>query len=117
MFQLIRYTRENGMGIYSMVKYRYLLDFKENYNEVVLDFSQENSLEFAYMISDPLGSDISWRFNELKNDVDNYIELLKGHLPEYQHGGNASSVISYRDITIIEDPFIMKKMKLNLSVN
>ncbi|SFD38483.1 hypothetical protein SAMN04488168_13618 [Bacillus sp. 491mf] len=88
-----------------MVKYRYLLDFKEIINEVVLDFNQENSLEFAYMISDPLGSDISWRFNELKNDVDNYIELLKGHLPEYRHGGNASSVISYRDITIIEDPF------------
>ena len=93
------------MGIHSMVKYRYLLDFKENYNEVVLDFSQENSLEFAYMISDPFGSDISWRFNELKNDVDIYIELLRGHLPEYRHGGNASSVISYRDITIIEDPF------------
>lgn len=30
---------------------------------------------------------------------------MKGNIPEYRHGGNASSVISYRDWTIIEDPF------------
>jgi hypothetical protein len=88
-----------------MVKYRYSLDYKEKYDEVVLDFSDEESLEFAYMISDPLGSDIPWRFKDLKKDIDNYINLLRGSIPEYRHGGNASSVISYRDYTIIEDPF------------
>ncbi|AZK48578.1 hypothetical protein [Paenibacillus lentus] len=88
-----------------MVKYKYSLDYKEKYDEVILDFSEEESLEFAYMISDPLGSDIPWRFKDLKIDIDNYINLLRGNIPEFRHGGNASSVISYRDYTIIEDPF------------
>lgn len=88
-----------------MVKYNYSLEFNEKYNEVILDFSQEDSLDFSYMISDPLGSDISLRIDELKEDVDNYIKLLKGLIPRYDHGGNASSVTSYKDVTIIEDPF------------
>lgn len=77
----------------------------ERFNIVVLDFDEEKSLKFANMISDPLGSDIPWRFKDLKIDIDNYIDLLRGNIPEYRHGGNASSVISYRDYTIIEDPF------------
>lgn len=77
----------------------------EKFNIVVLDFDEEKSLEFANMISDPLGSDIPWRFKDLKIDIDNYIDLLRGNIPQYNHGGNASSVISYRDYTIIEDPF------------
>jgi len=72
---------------------------------VVMDFDQEKSLEFANMISDPLGSDIPWRLKDLKNDIDNFISLLRGKIPEYRHGGNASILISYRDFTIIEDPF------------
>lgn len=77
----------------------------DEFNIVVLDFDEEKSLEFANMISDPLGSDIPWRFKDLKIDIDNYVDLLRGNIPEYRHGGNASSVISYRDYTIIEDPF------------
>lgn len=88
-----------------MIKYKYKLKYMERYNIVVLDFDEEKSLEFASMISDPLGSDIPWRFNDLKKDIDNYIELLRGIIPRYDHGGNASSVISYRDYTIIEDLF------------
>jgi len=77
----------------------------DEFNMVVLDFDEEKSLELASMISDPLESDISWRFKDLKVDIENYVDLLRGNIPEYRHGGNASSVISYRDYTIIEDPF------------
>lgn len=88
-----------------MIKYKYKLKYMERFNIVVLDFDEEKSLEFASMISDPLGSDIPWRFNDLKTDIDHYIELLRGNIPRYDHGGNASSVISYKNYTIIEDPF------------
>ncbi|WP_068505343.1 hypothetical protein [Paenibacillus kribbensis] len=88
-----------------MIKYKYKLRYMEEFNIVILDFDEEKSLEFANMISDPLGSDIPWRFKDLKIDIDNYIDLLRGNIPEYRHGGNASSVISFRDYTIIEDPF------------
>lgn len=88
-----------------MIKYKYKLKYMEEFDIVVLDFDEEKSLEFASMISDPLGSDIPWRFNDLKKDVDNYVDLLRGNISEYRHGGNASSVISYKDYTIIEDPF------------
>ncbi|WP_152392600.1 hypothetical protein [Paenibacillus guangzhouensis] len=88
-----------------MIKYKYKLKYMDQFNIVVLDFDEEKSLEFASMISDPLGSDIPWRFKDLKNDIDNYVDLLRGNIPEYRHGGNASSVISYKDYTIIEDPF------------
>lgn len=88
-----------------MIKYKYKLKYMDEFNIVVMDFDEEKSLEYANMISDPLGSDIPWRFKDLKNDIDHYIDLLKGKIPEYRHGGNASSVISYRDWTIIEDPF------------
>ncbi|MFC7560468.1 hypothetical protein ACFQ5D_20910 [Paenibacillus farraposensis] len=88
-----------------MIKYKYKLKYMEEFNIVVLDFDEEKSLEFANMISDPLGSDIPWRFKDLRNDIDNYVDLLRGNISEYRHGGNASSVISYRDYTIIEDPF------------
>lgn len=91
-----------------MIKYKYKLKYFEEFNIVVLEFDEEKSLEFASMISDPLGSDIPWRINDLKIDIDNYIDLLKGNIPEYRHGGNFSSVISYRDYTIIEDPFYVE---------
>lgn len=77
----------------------------DEFNMVVLDFDEEKTLEFASMISDPLGSDIPWRFEDLKKDIENYMDLLRGGIPEYRHGGNASSVISRKDYTIIEDPF------------
>lgn len=88
-----------------MIKYKFSFEYLDDFNMVVLDFSEEKSLEFANMISDPLGSDIPWRYNDLKVDIDQYIDLLKGNISKYTHGGNASSVISYRDYTIIEDPF------------
>ncbi|MFS0858169.1 hypothetical protein [Paenibacillus taichungensis] len=88
-----------------MIKYNYKLKYMDEFNMVVLDFDEEKSLEFASMISDPLGSDIPWRFKDLKKDIENYFELLRGDIPEYRHGGNASSVISRIDYTIIEDPF------------
>lgn len=88
-----------------MIKYKYKLKYLDDFNMVVMDFDEEKSLEFANMISDPLGSDISWRFSDLKTDIENYIRLLNGSIPEYRHGGNASSVISYKDYTLIEDPF------------
>lgn len=88
-----------------MIKYNYKLKYMDEFNMVVLDFDEEKTLEFASMISDPLGSDIPWRYEDLKKDIENYLDLLRGGIPEYRHGGNASSVISHKDYTIIEDPF------------
>lgn len=88
-----------------MIKYNYKLKYMDEFTMVVLDFDEEKTLEFASMISDPLGSDIPWRFKDLKKDIENYLDLLRGRIPEYRHGGNASSVISHKDYTIIEDPF------------
>jgi len=88
-----------------MIKYKYKLKHMERFNIVELDFSEEKTLEFGNMISNPLGSDIYLRYEDLKVDIDNYIELLKGNIPQYDHGGNVSSITSYRDYTIIEDLF------------
>lgn len=48
-----------------MIKYKYKLKYMDEFNIVVMDFDEEKSLEYANMISDPLGSDIPWhsRFN------------------------------------------------------
>ncbi|HDR8172047.1 TPA: hypothetical protein QC096_003255 [Bacillus thuringiensis] len=88
-----------------MIKYDYEFKYIEEFNVVVMDFDEEKSWEFANMINDPLGSDIPWRLRDLKNDINNFIDLLRGNISEYRHGGNASSIISFRDFTIIEDPF------------
>ncbi|MNJ55005.1 hypothetical protein D3C77_504760 [compost metagenome] len=88
-----------------MIKYKYKLKRIEELSIVVLDFDEEKTLEFGYLISNPLGSDIYLRYEELKVDIDNYIELLRGNIPQYDHGGNVSSVTSHRDYTIIEDLF------------
>ncbi|MEH6917277.1 hypothetical protein V7Y60_24680, partial [Priestia megaterium] len=74
-----------------MIKYNYRFKYIEEFNVVVMDFDEEKSLEFANMINDPLGSDIPWRLSELKNDIEHFIDLLKGNIPHYKHGGNASS--------------------------
>ncbi len=92
-------------GKVAMIKYNYRFKYIEEFNMVVMDFDEENPLEFASMINNPLGSDIPWRLSELKNDIENFIDLLKGNIPQYRHGGNASSIIAYKDFTIIEDPF------------
>lgn len=91
-----------------MMKYNYRFKYIEEFNIVAMEFDEEQSLEFANMISDPLGSDIPWRLEDLKVDIDNFIDLLKGRIPEFRHGGNASSIISYSDFTLIEDPFYDK---------
>ena len=52
-----------------MIKYKYKLKWIDRFNIVVLDFSEEKSLEFANMISDPLGSDILLRYEDLKVDI------------------------------------------------
>lgn len=64
-----------------MIKYKYKLKYMDEFNIVVLDFDEEKSLEFANMISDPLGSDIPWRFKDLKIDIDNYVDLLREIYP------------------------------------
>lgn len=61
-----------------MIKYNYKLKYMDEFNMVVLDFDEEKTLEFASMISDPLGSDIPWRFEDLKKDIENYMDLLRG---------------------------------------
>lgn len=88
-----------------MIKYKYKLKWMDRFNIVVLDFSEEKSLEFANMISDPLGSDILLRYEDLKVDIKNYIDVLTGNLPCYERGGNVTFVTSDREYTIIEDIF------------
>lgn len=88
-----------------MIKYKYKLKWMDRFNIVVLDFSEEKSLEFANMISDPLGSDILLRYEDLKVDIKNYIDVLTGKLPCYERGGNVTFVTSDREYTIIEDIF------------
>lgn len=88
-----------------MIKYKYKLKWIDRFNIVVLDFSEEKSLEFANMISDPLGSDILLRYEDLKVDIKNYLDVLIGKLPCYERGGNVTFVTSDRDYTTIEDLF------------
>lgn len=88
-----------------MIKYKYKFKYMEKFNEVVIDFDEEKSLGFANMISDPLGSDIYLRYEDLKVDIDNYFDVLAGKLPCYERGGNITFVTSHRDYTIIEDLF------------
>ncbi|AET62081.1 hypothetical protein HPL003_26845 [Paenibacillus terrae HPL-003] len=88
-----------------MIKYKYKLKWIDRFNIVVLDFSEEKSLEFANMISDPLGSDILLRYEDLKVDIKNYLDVLMGKLPCYERGGNVTFVTSDRDYTTIEDLF------------
>ncbi|MGG1644203.1 hypothetical protein ACIFQM_23600 [Paenibacillus sp. NRS-1782] len=88
-----------------MIKYKYKLKWIDRFNIVVLDFSEEKSLEFANMISDPLGSDILLRYEDLKVDIKNYLDVLVGKLPCYERGGNVTFVTSDRDYTTIEDLF------------
>ncbi|MFD3262290.1 hypothetical protein ACE3MQ_27220 [Paenibacillus lentus] len=86
-----------------MIKYKYKLKRIKELSTVVLDFSEEQTLEFGYMISNPLGSDIYLRYEDLKVDIDNYFDVLIGELPCYERGGNVTFVTSHRDYTIIED--------------
>ncbi|OIB01414.1 hypothetical protein AK95_28725 [Paenibacillus sp. LC231] len=88
-----------------MIKYKYKLKWIDRFNIVVLDFSEEKSLEFANMISDPLGSDILLRYEDLKVDIKNYLDVLTGKLPCYERGGNVTFVTSDREYTTIEDIF------------
>lgn len=88
-----------------MIKYKYKLKWIDRFNIVVLDFSEEKSLEFANMISDPLGSDILLRYEDLKVDIKNYLDVLTGKLPCYERGGNVTFVTSDRQYTTIEDIF------------
>jgi hypothetical protein len=88
-----------------MIKYKYKLKWIDRFNIVVLDFSEEKSLEFANMISDPLGSDILLRYEDLKVDIKNYLDVLVGKLPCYERGGNVTFVTSDRNYTTIEDLF------------
>ena len=89
-----------------MIKYKYKLKWIDRFNIVVLDFSEEKSLEFANMISDPLGSDILLRYEDLKVDIKNYLDVLTGKLPCYERGGNVTFVTSDREYTTIEDIFL-----------
>ncbi|MGG3312371.1 hypothetical protein ABER23_33815 [Paenibacillus lautus] len=88
-----------------MIKYKYKLKHMDRFNIVVLNFDEEKSLKFANMISDPLGSDILLTYEDLKVDIDNYIDVLIGKLPCYERGGNVAFVTSHKDYTIIEDLF------------
>ncbi|WP_339782845.1 hypothetical protein NSQ38_15700 [Paenibacillus sp. FSL R7-0313] len=41
-----------------MIKYRYTIEYKEGFNEVIVDLGIDSSLKNGYLISNSLGSDI-----------------------------------------------------------
>ncbi|WP_336763661.1 hypothetical protein [Paenibacillus sp. USHLN196] len=40
-----------------MIKYRYTIEYKEDFNEVIVDLGIDTSLKNGYLISNSLGSD------------------------------------------------------------
>ncbi|WP_247681792.1 hypothetical protein [Paenibacillus sp. Marseille-P2973] len=98
-----RCTKENGVK--NMIKYFYIPEYNEEYNEVILDFSVDKSLKNGYLINNSLGSDIFGDFAVIKEEVSKLLELLKGKITSYEGGGNVNLINSDKHFTIIEDIF------------
>ncbi|CAM4447359.1 hypothetical protein [Paenibacillus tarimensis] len=88
-----------------MLKYIYETEHKEDFNEVVLDFSIDETLDNGYMISDSLGADIFLDINSIKEEVEKLIGLLEGKVESYGGGGNVNVIKSDRQYTTLEDIF------------
>ena len=88
-----------------MIKYKYTIEYKEDFNEVILDFEIDKSLKNGYLISNSLGTDIFGDFNTIKEEVEKFIELLLGKITSHESGGNVNLIESDRNFTTIEDIF------------
>ncbi|MFC9710124.1 hypothetical protein ACFTRD_18430 [Paenibacillus sp. NPDC056933] len=88
-----------------MIKYRCTIEYKEDFNEVILDLGIDSSLKNGYLITNSLGSDILGDFATIQEEVGNLIELLKGKIKLYEGGGNVNLIRSDKSFTTFEDIF------------
>ena len=89
-----------------MFKYRYAIEYKDDFNEVILDLGIDSSLKNAHLITNSLGSDIFGDFATIQEEVGNLIELLKGKITLYEGGGNVNFIRSDKSFTTFEDIFV-----------
>lgn len=88
-----------------MIKYLYTTEYNEDFNEVILDFGIDTSLNNGYLISNSLGSDIFGDFATVKDEIEKLLELLAGKVTLYEGGGNVNLIKSNEFFTTIEDIF------------
>ncbi|WP_145149682.1 hypothetical protein [Paenibacillus xylanexedens] len=88
-----------------MIKYLYETQYNEDYNDVILDFGVDDSLENGYLISNSLGSDVFGDFDTVKDEIEKLLELLEGKVTLYEGGGNVNLIKSNKFFTTIEDIF------------
>ncbi|KJJ43207.1 hypothetical protein UM89_01635 [Bacillus subtilis] len=88
-----------------MLKYKYTIEYKDDYDEVILDFEKEEILKNGYLISNSLGSDIFSDFDSIKEEVEQLIKVLSGEIPIFESGGNLNLISSDKNKTVIEDIF------------
>lgn len=86
-----------------MIKYKYTTEYREDFNEVILDFDIDKSLKNGYLISNSLGSDIFGDLNTIKEEVEKLFELLLGKEALIKSGGNVNFIESDKNYTTIED--------------
>ena len=92
-----------------MIKYKYTIEYREDFNEVILDFDIDKSLKNGYLISNSLGSDIFGDLNLVKEEVDKLYGLLLGKGTLIKSGGNVNLLDSDKDFTTIEDIYSVEE--------
>jgi hypothetical protein len=75
-----------------MIKYSYLLEYKEDFKEVVLDLNHDNRLKNGYLISESLGSDIFSDFKSIKEEVGSYLKVIMDDTLTCGSGGNVNII-------------------------
>ncbi|OAB42115.1 hypothetical protein [Paenibacillus glacialis] len=88
-----------------MIKYLYTTEYKEDFNEVILDFGIDQSLKNGYLISNSLGSDVFGDFATIKEEIRGLLTLLEGKVTLYEGGGNVNLIKSDKHFTTLEDIF------------
>lgn len=88
-----------------MIKYRCTIEYKEDFNEIIVDLGINSSLKNGYLISNSLGSDIFGDFATIQEEIGNLIEVLNGKIALYEGGGNVNLIRSDKFFTTFEDIF------------
>ncbi|MCI3983379.1 hypothetical protein [Bacillus vallismortis] len=88
-----------------MLKYKYAIEYIEDYDEVILDLEKENIPKNGYLISNSLGSDIFSDFDSIKEEIQQLLKVMSGELPIFESGGNLNLISSDKHKTVIENIF------------
>ncbi|MGN2618356.1 hypothetical protein [Bacillus stercoris] len=88
-----------------MLKYKYAIEYIEDYDEVILDLKKEKLLKNGYLISNSLGSDIFSDFDSIKEEIQQLLKVMSGELPIFESGGNLNLISSDKYKTVIENIF------------